>query len=232
MFSPPRESRTKPHSQCFSPTWRGFHPLGGLPVHLFTGDSPKGPTKRCPAGLGAGSKPRPTSRRTPPPAPGRRTPARSRTSCPVSAASAASAPAAARRTPAARMATATGVAARVAARVTARVTAAAAARRAAAAPAHQLPPAAPPPAAPRRRLLPTGRLPLLPAPALAETRTNNATTTSTAMMTTFTDLTSFRPPKRVPRFSPVPTCRRGMPPPPFGESRLEQLQSFRAGWRS
>lgn len=156
MFSPPRESRTKPHSQCFSPTWRGFHPLGGLPVHLFTGDSPKGPTKRCPAGLGAGSKPRPTSRRTPPPAPGRRTPARSRTSCPVSAASAASAPAAARRTPAARMTTATGVATGVAARVTARVTAAAAARRAAAAPR--------PPAAARRTA--TGRT----APALAPDR--------------------------------------------------------------
>lgn len=51
MFSPPRESRSTPHPQRFYPTWRGFHPLGGLSVHLFTGVSLRPPTKRCPAGV-------------------------------------------------------------------------------------------------------------------------------------------------------------------------------------
>lgn len=95
----------KPHPQGFYPTCRGFHPLGGLPGHLFTGISQNAQQK--------GVR-REFTRRTPV---GHRTArvrhrakdiARSRTSCPVSAASAASAPAAAaaRRTATARGVTA------------------------------------------------------------------------------------------------------------------------------
>lgn len=134
----------KPHPQGFYPTCRGFHPLGGLSDHLFTGISQNAQQK--------GVR-REFTRRTPV---GHRTArvrhrakdiARSRTSCPVSAASAASAPAAARRTATARGVAAAarmppGVTTGVTTRVTTGVAAAATAAGGATAAVTARPPAA------------------------------------------------------------------------------------------
>lgn len=127
---------------AFLPNLTGFPSPRGPSAHLFTADAPQRPTKRCPAGLGVCT----------------RSPAghlADRTSCPVSAASAASAPAAARRTAAAGgVAPAARVTAGVATGVAARVPAAAAGRTAVPAPG--------PPAAAGRR--PAARRPAPPGP--------------------------------------------------------------------
>lgn len=99
-------------------------------------------------------------------------------------------------------------------------------------PAHQLPPAAPPLAAPRRRRARDDALPRPPEPAIAATRSTTITTRTTPTSTAFTDLTSFRSPEARPPASHRFLRAGGMPPPPPGQSRLEQLQSFRAGWPS
>lgn len=226
MFSQLRESRTTPHSQRFCPTWRGFHPPGGLSVLVFTSNAPRRPTKRCPAGLRASLLVPPGT------GPARR--ARPRTSCPVSAASAASAPAAARRTTAARGTPATRVAAGMTARVATGMTARVAPRVTA-------PAVAGPPAAATRPTAAAGRpAPLAPAqrlPAASGVRHHHDEEHGPHDHR-HPDEHIIHGPHALPSpeaMSPAP-CRvlraRGIPPPPYGQSRLEQLQSFRAGWRS
>lgn len=192
----------KSHPQSFCPTCRGFHPLGGLPDHLFTDNSPKASTKRCPAGVhppdtSGTSCPDQLPPPHPPPPPHEEPPLHEEwppphewpPECPEF-------PLPQDEPPPSP-------------------------------PAHQPPPALPP-ATPRR----APRLPafdLLPALTRTETNSTIRPTAITTPTKTFTGLTPFRPPKARSPASPRFPRVWGMPPPPNGQSRLEQLQSFRAG---
>lgn len=191
MFSPPRESRTTPHTQRFCPTCRGFHPPGGLPLICSPQTRLQAQQKGTQRDLACV---------TPVP------PGTSRTSCPVSAASAAAASATAGGAAATGGTPAAGMTAGMTTRVTARVTAAAAGRAPVAAPG---PPAAPARAAAHGPAPPATRrrTPLAADPRQLRHEDDDRHAQNQPAQHTTHDLTSFRPPKRGPRFAPIPAWK-------------------------